>query len=258
MTKASVYKNHSLEPENQRVRIPDAEELEELPLEEAQETDLPEQEPGQEGESSETYEAAESEGAAESEPPSEPEPEPEPLPVYPTGEELRQIYENELRELCANAGEQAYYDALSRKKAELRECVDSVKNLMDQMAQAQQEFIRQYSEELKYMAVDIAEKIVLQKISEDDAFMQPLVLQSVSSLKNAQWLNVEISERLVGLVDFIRKELEKPEYSGKATVFPVAGTDGLCRVTTEDGTIVSSIEAQAQNLREAFKDSEIQ
>lgn len=259
MTKASVYKNHSLEPENERVRIPDVTEPEELHLEETQETDLYEEELSQE-------EAAQEPAAVESPEPEqpetppepEPEPEPEPLPVYPTGEELRQIYENELKELCKNTAEQAYYDALNRKKAELRECVDSVKNLMDQMAQAQQEFIRQYSEELKFMAVDIAEKIILQKISEDDAFLQPLVLQSIGSLKNAQWLNVEISERLVGLVDFIRGELDKPEYSGKATVFPVAGTDGLCRVTTEDGTIVSSIEVQAQNLRDAFRDAEIQ
>ena len=84
------------------------------------------------------------------------------------------------------------------------------------------------------------------------------MLQSVSSLKNAAWLNVEISERLVGLVDFIRKELDKPEYNGRATAFPVAGTDGICRVTTEDGTIVSSIEAQAQNLRSAFREAERQ
>ena len=129
---------------------------------------------------------------------------------------------------------------------------------MDELAAAQQRFVEQYSEELKYMAVDIAEKMILEKISEDDAILQRLVLQSVGSLKNAQWLNVEISDRLVGLVDSVRAELTKPEYNGKATAFPVAGTDGLCRVTTEDGTIVSSIEAQAQNLREAFKEAERQ
>ena len=258
MTKANVYKHHSIEPECEKVRIPDVDEQHPPELEESQEP--LEDTPGPSEETSEV-EAEREQDAPPAEPEPEPEPEsepePEPLPVYPTGEELRELYENELAELCGAVGEQAYHDAVSRKTTELKDCIDSVKALMDEMALQQQEYMRQYTEELKYMAVDIAEKLVLEKISEDDAILQRLVLQSVNSVKNAEWLNVEVSERLVGLVDYLRKELAKPEYNGKATVFPIQGTDGLCRVTTEDGTIVCSIEAQAETLREAFRRAEL-
>jgi len=126
------------------------------------------------------------------------------------------------------------------------------------MVGAHRQFIEEFTKELKYMAVDIAEKIILEKISEDDLILQRLVLQTVNNVKNAEWLNVEISERLVGLVDGIKKELEKPEYNGRAFVFPVAGSDSVCRVTTNDGTVVSTIEVQAANLRKTFREYEQQ
>jgi len=169
-------------------------------------------------------------------------------------EEMKQSYEQELRELAASVAQQAYFDALNKKKAELRDCLSEVQVLMDGLVAAHRQFIEEYTSELKYMAVDIAEKMIAEKISEDDSILQRLVMQTVGSVKNAEWLNVEVSARLVSLVDYIKKELDKPEYGGKAFVFPVSGTDSICRVTTNDGTIVSSIEIQAENLRKAFRE----
>jgi len=176
-----------------------------------------------------------------------------PQAKIPGKEELRALYEKDLKELAASAAQQAYFDALNKKKAELRDCITGVQSLMDELVIEHRRFIEEYTNELKYMATDIAEKMILEKISEDDLILQRLVLQTVNSVKNAEWLNVEISERLVGLVDVIKKELEKPEYNGRAFVFPVAGTDSVCRVVTNEGAIVSSIEVQAENLREEFR-----
>lgn len=174
----------------------------------------------------------------------------------PSTQTLSETYKRELEELSASVAENAYYDALTKKKGELRDCISSVQNMMDELTSKHNEFIEQYTYELKYMAVDIAEKMMFEKISEDDAILHRLVLQSVNSVKNAEWLRVELSERLVGLVDFMKKELEKPEYKGRAHVFPVAGTDDICRVTTDEGTIVSTIGVQANNLRKAFMEAD--
>jgi len=178
------------------------------------------------------------------------------LPKIISKDELKAIYEQSLKELAASVAQQAYYDSLNKKKAELKDCINGVQALLDEMVTAHKQFIEEYTNELKYMAVDIAEKIILEKISEDDLILQRLVLQTVNNVKNAEWLNVEISERLVGLVDSIKKELDKPEYNGRAFVFPVAGTDSICRVTTNDGTVVSTIEVQTDNLRKTFREFE--
>lgn len=173
-------------------------------------------------------------------------------------EELSTSYEQNLKELAASVAQTAYYDAYKKRKAELKDCINGVQTLMDEMVKAHKQFIEEYTNELKYMAVDIAEKMILEKIGENDLVLQRLVLQTVNSVKNTEWLNVEISERLVSLVDFIKKELEKPEYNGRAFVFPVAGSDSICRVTTNDGTVVSTIEVQAENLRKTFREFEQQ
>ena len=171
-------------------------------------------------------------------------------------EELQEIYARELKELTASVAQQAYFDALNKKKAEIRDCINGVQELMDEMVRTHKQFIEDYTSELKYMAVDIAEKMILEKISEDDLILHRLILQTMSTVKNAEWINVEISERLVGLVDSLKKELEKPEYNGRAFVIPVAGSDSICRVVTNEGAIVSTIEVQADNLRKAFKEFE--
>ena len=173
-------------------------------------------------------------------------------------EELGVSYEQSLKELAASVAQTAYYDAYNKRKAELKDCINGVQSLMDEMVKTHRQFIEEYTKELKYMAVDIAEKMVLEKIGENDSILQRLVLQTVNSVKNAEWLNVEISERLVGLVDCIKKELEKPEYNGRAFVFPIAGSDSVCRVTTNDGAVVSTIEGQAANLRKTFREFEQQ
>ncbi|MEG0035675.1 MAG: hypothetical protein RR743_03345 [Oscillospiraceae bacterium] len=172
--------------------------------------------------------------------------------------DLYELYKKDLEDLAKSVAEQAYYDALNKKKAELRDNIAKVKKLMDELAKRQNEYMQQYTDELKYMAIDIAEKIMLEKIQEDDMILERLVLQSVKSVKNAEWINLELSERLISLVDFMKNELEKPEYHGRAFVFPIAGTDDICRVTTDDGTIVSTIGVQTENLRKAFKETDQQ
>lgn len=263
MNSASVFKNQGII--NEKVRIPESPLEEDTPQDEPLSPEALSDDSFDEGQPPETDAELTSDGhtlnndtgdenAAAEELFQEPEPEPEPEPPFPSREELCELYEQQLAELCTTVAEQAYYDAFSRKKAQLKSCIAQVKELTDALAESHRQFIDEYTEELKYMAIEIAEKMILEKIQEDDLILQRLVMHSVKSVKNAEWLNLEISERLVKLVDVMKTELEKPEYNGKAHVIPIAGTDDVCRVTTEDGTIVSTISTQAKSLRAAFDD----
>ena len=169
---------------------------------------------------------------------------------------LSAIYKKELEELSQAAAESAYFDALNKKKRELKECIIDVQKIMDELVVRHEEFIEQYTNELKYIAVDIAEKMLLEKINMDDAILKRLVLQNLKNVKTAEWINVELSERLVGLVDSIKKELETEGFNGRVGVSAVAEKEDTCRVTTEDGTVVSTISVQADNLRRAFKEAD--
>lgn len=174
-------------------------------------------------------------------------------PAIMTSDEIKDHYRKELDIISANAAEKGYFDALNRKKGELKECMKKVDQHLLEMQQVQTQYMKQYAAELQYMAIEIAEKMIVQKIAEDDMILKKLIMNTMSTVKNSNWLNVEVSERLITLVDFLKAELAKPEYHGRADVRPLPCPDDTCRISTEDGTIVSTISTQADNLRTVFK-----
>ncbi len=183
-----------------------------------------------------------------------PEPEPEKFtPAIMTSQEIAAHYAKELKVLAADAVSKAYFDAIHQRKGELNECMKRVDDTLQQLEQMQYKYMQEYSRQLKYLAIDIAEKMIAQKIEEDELVLAPLVMQTVSGIKNSDWINVELSEKLVGLIDFVKQELSHPDFKGKALTVAVPGTSDLIRIGTEDGTIVATISAQAENLRQMFE-----
>ncbi|WP_099205316.1 FliH/SctL family protein [Scatolibacter rhodanostii] len=177
-------------------------------------------------------------------------------PILMSREEIAQYHEAELAEICREAEQRAYSDALRQRRSELTASLEQVDNLLAEMQVLQEEYMKRYAREMKYMAIDIAEKMIMTKIAENDMLLSNLVMHMVSNVKNASWLNVEVSERLVSLVEFLKEELAKTEYHGRASVTPTVCGNDTCRVSTEEGTAVATISVQAQNLKEAFRAAE--
>ena len=178
--------------------------------------------------------------------------------VYPTREELAEFYRDELNAIALEVEIKAYSDALQSKKAELQQSIDSISQKINEMEELQNSFLKEYERKLKFFAIDIAEKIVCRKISEDDLYLQELVTKTVSECKGTDWLTLEVSDALAGLVEAAKTELSKPEYRGVAEVKPIACADDTCVVSTETGAVVATISVQADNLRLAFREAEME
>ena len=110
----------------------------------------------------------------------------------------------------------------------------------------------EYARNLKYLSVEVAEKFVGEKIDESDHTLQKLVMNTISKVKNANWLTVELSERMIQLISYMKEELQKPEYHGRAEVIPVSALEDTVRVTTDTGTLDATVSVQADNLRDLF------
>jgi len=208
-----------------------------------------------------------SEDTAEQAAPPETEPRPEPEvrtiikevyiePPPLTREDIERMYRDDIAEICRQAEERAYNDARKAKEAEISRCIAEVEALLREIRLEQEQYMERYIRELKYFAVDIAEKLILQKISEDDMVLEKLVLKTVSESLGSQWLKVEVSNRLTKLVERLKEELNKPEYRGQAMVTPVEAPIDTCRVVTESGATVATVSVQAENLRRVFSEAE--
>lgn len=174
-------------------------------------------------------------------------------PIVPTRAELMERCQDEINEIKREAAQQAYSDALNAKRGELQGCLDRVDAMLVEMQKTQQEFLDKYASELKYLAIDIAETILLTKIEEDDMALKDLVMQTVGRIRNAQWLDVQVSDKLMTLVEYLKAEFQKPEYRGRASVNPKPCLNDTVRVENQDGTVIASVRTQTQQLRESFQ-----
>lgn len=177
-------------------------------------------------------------------------------PAYMTRGELSEYYREELEELRLETVQAARAQALAEKRAEIAGCIEKVDRQLQSMQTLQQDYMTRYARELKDMAVDIAEKLILTHIDENEETLVKLVISTVHGIKNADWLSVEVSDQLSSLVETLKRELEKPEYRGKVTVEPVPAPADTCRIITEAGTAVATVSVQAENLRETFRAAE--
>ena len=188
----------------------------------------------------------------------DPQEEPQEKLVYPTREELAEFYRDELNAIALEVEIKAYSDALQSKKEELQASIDSISEKINEMEELQKNFLEDYEKKLKFFAIDIAEKLVCKKISDDDLFLSELVTKTLSECKGTNWLTLEVSDALQGLVEVAKAELSKPEYRGVAEVKPIACADDTCVVSTETGAVVATISVQADNLRLAFREAEME
>lgn len=244
---SDIFRTYNYAADSKSVKIPDVEfNLPKVTIEETEE--LPPEEAFMEfnPESFETVEEVQ-----------EPVEEQEKL-VYPTREELAEFYRDELNAIALEVEIKAYSDALQSKKEELQASIDSISEKINEMEELQKNFLEDYEKKLKFFAIDIAEKLVCKKISDDDLFLSELVTKTLSECKGTNWLTLEVSDALQGLVEVAKAELSKPEYRGVADVKPIACADDTCVVSTETGAVVATISVQADNLRLAFREAEME
>ena len=244
---SDIFRTYNYAADSKSVKIPDVDfNLPRVTIEEAEE--LPPEEAFMEfnPESFETVEEVQ-----------EPVEEQEKL-VYPTREELAEFYRDELNAIALEVEIKAYSDALQSKKEELQASIDSISEKINEMEELQKNFLEDYEKKLKFFAIDIAEKLVCKKISDDDLFLSELVTKTLSECKGTNWLTLEVSDALQGLVEVAKAELSKPEYRGVAEVKPIACADDTCVVSTETGAVVATISVQADNLRLAFREAEME
>ncbi len=149
----------------------------------------------------------------------------------------------EAEQIRQQARQQGYSDGYSEMCGQISGCIAQIGQTLDQMRAHQQEFIHQYEQNLRLLSVDIAEKILNKRIADDGTDLLELVRQAVSSIKNAEWIEVEVSDKLPALV-------ERPQVDVVVRDLPPGG----CTVHTPEAIVDASVPVQLANLREIFAD----
>lgn len=143
-------------------------------------------------------------------------------------------------------------EGLTEKRVEIESKLSELDRLMEQLSQEQESFLRQYQEGLAALSLEIAQKVLDEAVMADDTLMRPLVRKAVSSVKNAEWISIEVSGKLPGLVEGLKKELagrpDMPRLDVQGSDLPPGG----CRVHTPEGMVDASVSTQLGNLKSLF------
>ena len=155
----------------------------------------------------------------------------------------------ESEQLKTNAYEEGLRKGISEKSELIENLSQYLSQSIEQLKRDEYEYFEEYAVQLKYIAVEIAEKIIYQKISDDDMTMYKLVKNAVRSVRDVSWVKAEVSEQLSGYADSLEKELCEGGQNVEISINEDAPTDE-CIINTSEGIIVASVSAQLENLKD--------
>lgn len=175
-----------------------------------------------------------------------------PLPEL-SEEELRVLFKPQWEALRPELERRAYRDAVAAARARLESCLNEMNRHLANLDEIHDRFLKEYAESLKYLAVDIAEKWILTRLESNDQILENLVMQAVADVKNAKWMDIKLSEKMVRLAETIEKDLEAPEFAGRVQISAVDSPVGTCMIHTDVGDMDASIQTQARQLKKVFQ-----
>lgn len=139
-----------------------------------------------------------------------------------------------------------------QKAEEIDECIIKLQQFMIALKNSQSEYFEDMYLQLKYFAIDIAEKIVYKKIEEDEKFLYELVVQALKDFKSAEWINVEISEQMAELVDYLVSQQECGLLPSEADFATASTENGSVRIETQSNVCDASVSTQLRNIKSYF------
>ena len=153
-------------------------------------------------------------------------------------------------EAYAKGYDKGVLEGIAAKAGEIQRCVDSLGLTIGKIEGNLSGFMAQYESDLKWMALEIASNILKTRIEQDELQLKELVRAAVETVKNAEWIRVELSQQSAELINQLRAELGA---SQNISIVAASAPPGSCLVETPSGKIDASLSTQLENLKDYFE-----
>lgn len=108
----------------------------------------------------------------------------------------------------------------------------------------------EYEEQLKWLAVEIASKVLAKKVADDDAEMLEMVNKAMQSVRGESWVKVEVAGDMTHLLDRLAELYKNQE---NIDVVPSNGPPGSVMIESPSGVVDASLQTQLLNLKNYFQ-----
>lgn len=176
------------------------------------------------------------------------------------GNQIKNKAQSDADEITKEARKKGYNEGILEKIKEIEECIGQIDSLFKEIKSEQDSYFDECADELKFLSLEIAEKLISQKLEEDSMLILPMVKSAVKSLRDVNWIKVEVSDRLKNITSELEKALKEVKPAATIEVESRRSAPiGTCVVHTAEGVVVASVLTQIENIHKYFseyKDSE--
>lgn len=155
-------------------------------------------------------------------------------------------------EICERARQQGTKAGQQEKISDIENAISELETTVSQMKLLQNERFDEFSEQLKWLACDVASRLVYKKIDEDDLYLKELVVAAIKEAKEAEWISVSLSDKLGVLTSKLRAELSDSDMDVEFENVNVADVGDVV-VNGSDRKVVASVREQLENIRKYFE-----
>lgn len=131
----------------------------------------------------------------------------------------------------------------------LNDLSDKILSSLNQIKADEEEYFEKYEAGLRSLALEMTEKIICQKMEDDDLFMYNVIKSAVKSLRDVSWVRAEVSDQLSGYIDSLENELSSSGHRVELVIRENVPKD-TCVLNHSDGVVIATLSEQLHNLRE--------
>lgn len=167
-----------------------------------------------------------------------------------------------IQELEDQALRDGYEQGFLRKSDELAEAIQTIhremKASINYLKQQNAHIVKQQEEQLKFLALEIASKIMHQRIEENPMVLQALVLDALLMTKKSKRIQVQLPDNAKELMLALEEDFRnQPAYQGRnMNVETKELAAGSVFVESDMGLYDVSIDTQLENLKKLFVEYE--
>ncbi len=170
-------------------------------------------------------------------------------------EQAMQSVAAELEEAHRQAFAQGYEQGLAAAAGELDGMSGKIEDAITQFESGRAVFEMEYEQNLKWMALEIVQKVLDQKVAEDSGYFTGMVDKTVQGVRSEPWVNVRVSRDMTSLID---KLTDVYKAYGNIQVQAASMPEGSVMVETPSGIVDVSVGTRLQNLRDYFERQDAQ
>ncbi len=163
-------------------------------------------------------------------------------------------FQNEIENIKATVYQDAFNsaksEAIEHTKDTVQECLNDIQNFISLAEEKQKEFIANYERDMKWAVLQVSRKVLNRMVDEDELNMEDMIVGAVDVVRDADWIDVTISNESQRLLEKLREELSVMD---NVTVNTTNMDTDSAVVATNKEILGVSVDKQIDNMIEYFK-----